>query len=194
MSLLAIAHGGGVRSGVARRPPPNGRARERYCADRRRALDKLARVGPLHEPVRAPFRRSLRLSASSRYPDRGARGGRRLKSICQNGTPPPGQGGEEKPVYISLPPPVTPLVCPVRDGGRYEVGGHARRGECRTEDAERDQATALPKGLGLLRGCPEERGPELGEGKMQSGLVGPQAREPQIPCACASDVRRGLWH
>jgi hypothetical protein len=135
--------------------------------------------------------RSLRLSASSRYPERGARGGRRLKSICQNGTPPPGQGGEEKPVYISLPPPVTPLVCPGRDGGRYEVGGggHARRGECCIEDAERDPATPRPKGLGSLRGCPE-----LGEGKLQLGLVGPQARGPQIPSACASDVRRGLWH
>jgi hypothetical protein len=94
-------------------------------------------------------------------------------------------------VYISLPPPVTPLVCPGRDGGRYEIGGHARRGEYRTEDAERDPGTPRPKGLGSLRGCPEERGPELGEEKLQLGLVGPQTRGPQIPCVCASDVRRG---
>ena len=142
-------------------------------------------------------------------PGRGVRGARSPTDWCYpfaeiNGTLlPPGQGGGgETPVYTSLPPLVTPQVCPGRDGGRYVIGGHARRGECRTEDAGRrrghQQATALlPKGVGPLQGSPERRGLELGKGKerLQPGRVGPQAREPKIPCARgAFDVPRGLKH
>ena len=129
-------------------------------------------VGPLLGPVRALNCRSLRPIASNRFPGRSVRGGHRLVSICRNGTLPPGQGGAETPVYTSLPLPVTPQVCFGRDGGRYGIGGHDRRGEYRTEDAGRGQATALPKGLGPLQGSSEGRGLVLGEGSLQPGRVG----------------------
>ena len=45
-----------------------------------------------------------------------------------------------------------------RDGGRYGIGRHGRRGECRTEDSGRGQATALPIGLGPLQGSPKGAG------------------------------------
>ena len=148
--------------------------------------------------MRAAFRRSLRLSASSRYPGRGARGVCRLKSIYQNGTPPrtmPGRRRKASVVHFSSATADLFSRTPWEWHRTILRSEHARRGECRTEDDERDQATApiLRKVLARFKDVWRSGVWSWGrQGRLQLELVGLQARGPQISCACASDVWGGL--